>query len=309
MSMTRSIFVTLCVVVAVVLSPISAAQFPCVYNFGGSPDDYEVTRNGKSIPVEFQLQLHEGDTILVRKPDGAISIQFGQDERERKTICASNTSSSGCDVRGLYRMSTPSKGVLSALLDEIFHDLTDLVRPGKPERVHGYAKGYSLPAGAYSEIHMELLGGTVQKLGAGKRELSIVWNGGVPPFRVVIREDTSVTPLFAINSVAKRRIHTTPLDLNPGTYSLEIADADSSLSGEFVVVPADELPVIPLELGDSQLPAEVRQTAQAAWLWSRASRRWRWEGYIRVASVPEDYTPARELRKALEEGIYPQNRE
>jgi len=108
-----------------------------------------------------------------------------------------------------------------------------------------------------------------------------------------------------LSSLQVRESSGTQISFAPGMYSLELSDASDKLNTEFIVVPKDTLPNFPTSLLDERLPSEMRETVQAAWLAAQGAGRWRWEAYLRLEGLSQDYAPARTLRKGLRQGIVP----
>jgi hypothetical protein len=305
----RRILVILGTITCIVIVPhrTLAADYPNVGNFQGSPEDYQIKRNGQRFSVTYQMAIYDGDMILVKQPSGSIRIDFGKDAKDQRTICAAQTTQQKCYAKGLYTVATSSRSRsgAGAILRQLYVQLTSLVTPGIPEPGHGYAKGLGPHSDPYSNIEMPLATTVAQKLVSGKRNLLIVWGGGAPPFQIYIYiyRDLGRVLVIKEDSVMERRTTVNSIELLPGAdYSFTIADSRSSFDGTFSVVQASGLPTAPAELADPALSDDVRDTAVAAWLWRDGGSRWRWEAYLRVAAVSDSFAPAKAVRDALEKG-------
>jgi hypothetical protein len=302
----RRILVILGAIAGIVTVPYRtlAAAYPNVGTFQGAPRDYQITRNGRSVSVSYQMPIYDGDMILVKRPDGSIRIDFGRDAKDQKTICAALTTQMKCDIKGLYQVATSSRDIsgAEAICRQLYIQLTSLVTRGITESSHGYGKGIDAPSDAYSNIRMPLATTVAQKLVSGKRNLVIVWGGGAPPFEVYIYRDPGWVLVFKKDSIVERRTIVNSAELSLGDYSVKISDGHSSFDGAFSVVHAREMPTPPIELTDPALSDDVRDTAVAAWLWRDGGSRWRWEAYLRVAAVSDSFAPAKAARDALEQG-------
>ncbi|MBV9341125.1 MAG: hypothetical protein JO159_09585 [Acidobacteria bacterium] len=285
----------------------AATEFPRIDSFPGAPEDYELFRNGQTIPLTYYMPVLPGDKILVKRANGYIRLLLGPDGKVVR-ICASNTTEPHCDARGPFTVSDSegqkgaSAAVFAEIIAQIGRGLTFIEEKGVAKT---HTRGGANPA-TQMDLGVKMLEGRLQAIVGGSRNLALSWQGGLSPFQLVITREEGAQTVLELKSLSDRQIDNNPVSLQPGMYSLELSDASAKFDAQFMVVTDAELPRFPSALIDEQLPPEMRQTAQAAWLAAQGARRWRWEAYLRLEGLPQDYGPARRLREALRNGMVPQ---
>ena len=153
------------------------------------------------------------------------------------------------------------------------------------------------------DIIVPLLG-LAPVLAAGRRDIDVVWEGGVAPFMVRLVQDGGGT-VAELGPLAERRAALGRVSLVPGDYGLRIDDARGTVRMTRVsVVAASAVPAPPAELRDAALSGIAREVLESVWLAGRGDGRWSWEAYLRLGALGDDIT-ARRLRAELAAGRLP----
>jgi hypothetical protein len=147
---------------------------------------------------------------------------------------------------------------------------------------------------------MPMLEGTfssIPTLKAGKRALSISWFNGKYPYQVQIT--TAEKKVLWQTKTKAQSVKTGKIHLKADqSYWIIIKAANHTTERLFKAVA--KLPDYPAPLQNNHLPEKARRTLQAAWLVKQEPIKWSFEAYQQVFDIADNYGPARELRKALE---------
>jgi len=147
---------------------------------------------------------------------------------------------------------------------------------------------------------------SIPTLKAGTRALSISWFNGKSPYQVQIttaekellwQTETTAQSVKTkkIHSVKTKKIHLKADNF----YWIIIKAANHTTKRSFEAVA--KLPDYPTPLQNNRLPEKARRTLQASWLIKQDRIKWSFEAYQQVFDIADNYGPARELRKVLEE--------
>ncbi len=216
-----------------------------------------VRSDGEEGTVGLGTSLYAGDKLVV-KAGGSLVVAYADGEKE--------------ELKGPTTFAIPEKepmGTTARILGRMQNLLGRKYRQGSnlATRNPGSCPSDGLPASA---LQAPVLA-PVTRLAAGHENLSLAWMGGCPPYRLSM---AAATP--AVQEDLKRplaRLQTGKLE--PGTYALTIADAQSQeIAVEVVVV--STAPNGPLESPPS---SELEAVAHAGWLANHEEGAWRLESF------------------------------
>jgi hypothetical protein len=167
-----------------------------------------------------------------------------------------------------------------------------------PPLVFGGVRGeISLPP-----ISVPLLSPDNQRVVAGHRTISLVWDGSKRPFTIV-HKSPSGTPLLEAKSEDARE--TWKADLEPGVHSIEILDGSmQGVVAHFTVVPESGLPPRVSSAGDRQ--SSARRVADAVRLAMWEAPEWKFEAFLRLSTLDAAPLEVERVRRALERGDAPE---
>src|SRR5438876_5503204 len=186
----------------------AATRVGVVSDFEGTPDNFELYRNGSLVPVARMMDLFNGDEIAVKSPAGSITLAFGPKPDDAVVVCHAQAANSlRCSIKGVYTVNSVSQqqGKMSALLADIGLALTYLAGQKPASVVETRVRGYT-------EIKLPLLDGE-KRVASGTRHLQLAWQGGEAPFRVTLRRPTG--ELYS-RSVSGRLVEWQQFQLVPG---------------------------------------------------------------------------------------------
>jgi len=251
-----------------------------VDGFEGAAQGYALERQGQTIEVVALMPLRAGDNLLVRNAAGRIRIHLGES-------AARSIERSGSPFRVPAGGETPTPW---ANLMDWTGSLLGGNTGGQPTtQVKVFSRGNSDAPPSSALLYT----GTAL-LAAGRRPLALAWTNGKPPFRVQLTPTgAGQTAVVALDGLAEPICSTPEVDLVPGTYRLEIRDAQArDLLTEIRVVSTDALPRPDPSLIPQGVSDEARRTLSAAWLAGRdGGWVWRLEAYQRVVGL-RGYDPA-----------------
>jgi hypothetical protein len=274
-----------------------AAQVGWIEKFDGRAADYGVMRVREQHPPECcWTPLYVGDRVIVHRESGRIYLHFGGGRSV--VVCRKKTSAAGCEEGSPYAVgAAQDTGLAASLVGWVGDWLTGwwADRPTERERQTRIRGG---------EIIVPLLDTRQVRVLAGERALRLAWQGGGPPYRLVIYRQGVIEPLVLRENIPEPRFGEN-FAFEPDVYSLELRDSRGlSWRKSIIVLPVEAVPAPP-GMALEGLPREMRETLLAAWLASQDEGAWTWEAYLRVTALPENYTPAAALRDALESGRRP----
>ncbi|MGD8312776.1 MAG: hypothetical protein PVJ66_09280 [Gammaproteobacteria bacterium] len=260
--------------------------------FDGPAEAYTLERGGEAIAVAVYLPVYVGDRIQaaeghvlkIGKSDGTVlSIDhsigiFTIEEADQPATALGNFLQWAGSWFERYVDSTQTDSMVSSMV----------------------SRGEKGPP-----ISMSLFPTGQARMLAGNRTIALYWDGGEPPFGLVLRGREASDPLLKVDGIDQGRTSIGPLDFQVGTYYLEVSDTDEVEIVRIDVVTDDSFPARPAEMQDAGMPNEVLNNLEAMWLAGQGDGEWVLEGYQRVADSRNEQTAARLLRQALEEGIAP----
>ena len=286
-------FIYLFVIWSCFLPPIALAEELQVVGWlqevDGDLGNITLIRGNTRVPVAFFMELHEGDKLIIDKSDTIIGV--GLAENNMVTI----TSNQSPYV--MRRIGKPPS-IARNLMKWAGNWITGLYKESeRGDVVQLVTRAPTLPIKA-----PVLMADPLYVIGT-HAGLCVAWQGGSPPFTVTVKAGGDRAESFKEKGVQDRRTCISA-DLIAGKgYELTIQDVGGNLfETELVALAPDALPDEPLELKSSVLPDQSKATLYATWLLSRGKGQWILTAYQQVASVADDYLPARLVRDALERG-------
>ncbi len=254
-------------------------------DFDGELADYRIQRDRQFIPeVKVYTAIYPDDLIYVSKHHFIEIRQCGKVHRITHKD-SPFTVQQKCKEIGLIDNAWLSlKGFIQ-------YFVTIVQEPP----VHSYTKSdKQSPA-------IPMLEGTffsIPTLKAGTRALSISWFNGKSPYQVQIT--TAEKKVLWQTQTTAQSVKTKKIHLKVDNfYRLIIKAANHTTEREFEAVA--KLPDYPAPLQDNTSPENMRRTLQAAWLVEQDRIKWSFEAYQQAFDIADNYGPARELRRALED--------
>jgi len=254
-------------------------------DFDGELADYRIQRDRQFIPeVKVYTAIYPDDLIYVSKHHFIEIRQCGKVHRITHKD-SPFTVQQKCKEIGLIDNAWLSlKGFIQYLVTIV-----------QEPPVHSYTKSDKKPP------VIPMLKGTfssIPTLKAGKRALSISWFNGKLPYQVQIT--TAEKKLLWQTQTKAQSVKTEKIHLKANHfYWIIIKAANHTTEQEFEAVA--KLPDYPAPLQDNTSPENMRRTLQAAWLAEQDRIKWSFEAYQQVFDIADNYGPARELRRALED--------
>ena len=139
----------------------------------------------------------------------------------------------------------------------------------------------------------------------GSRDLYLSWRGGTSSLSVSITREGSGTPVFQVAGIEAQSWRFEQIDLTPGTYQVEIADAENSVAFPLQVVDAQYRPSVAPFCRDAAVSDELQTLTHAYCLASIEDGQWAFEAYQLLMPVANGgYPPAELLLGGLRAGEY-----
>lgn len=262
-----------------------------VEGFEGGPADYRVLRDGRPIPVDFFLELFDGDEISVLHDSHRIRLDLYYGDGR---LVEWGKRQGPLVVRA---GAVPTVGMNFRRWAWSW-----FAQAREENSISVHVRG----AGGVVPLSLPLLSERPGRVIAGTRTLALAWYGGRPPYQVRVYQVDTQSPMLSLEKIGEVRVRSGSIALPQGAYVVEVRDADGSqVSGRFEALLKDQVPADPAELSQSRLPDPVRNTMVAVWLASRGNGAWVLEAYQRVVPLAASYYPAGLLRDTLEQGERP----
>lgn len=244
----------------------------------------EIERDGQRIPAAAWTTLRRNDRIIIQS-DG-ISAEIKTNTKPPRSI---GMAQSPFVLTECLDLPGPVANAVQYVRDLVGGDrMTTL----------GWEAG---TRGDGAPIEVAFLGSRA-RLAAGERIVSLVWRGGSPPFSVDVRGPGG-SSVASEKNVAGRRISTPRIALVPGVYRVGVADAHTSASGTFEVLPANVVAVPPTRIAEWTTDSGVGTILRSLWLSDSGvdGGKWRFEAWQRLREVAERYEAARVASLGLED--------
>ncbi len=294
----QSLLVALIATIAMIsLAPRSKAQpgpppvAAVIIGLDRQSSSYYIRRGNMGIQVRFYAPLINGDIIQVLDPSASLTIRFVNAHIVRVTRANS-------PFRINLVVQRPSAG--SNMGNVVWMNVTRSGDAGV--RTMGSRGVDTLSAG---QLRMGLpgLADGVAVIAAGERKFAVEWNGGKPPYRVVLTNGAGRVLSDEAAIKTQRLLVTSRLvAFEPGKYSLTLTDAEGArVQGSFEAS-SQPLPAPGVEQA-SDLEGDALAAFTAAWLIEKDQKRLSYEAYLRIQDAAENgWQPAIELRRWLGSG-------
>ena len=249
---------------------------------------YTLTREGVTRPVAICMQVFKNDVFGVSSPTGRLELRLAG---VAEPVIVSKQ-------HGPYTVvaEPPKQSYWSPLLGWLAGEF-NLMDTSKKVR-------FSAAIRAGHEKFSAPILRSPQSLEAGKRSLAIAWRGARPA-HITLRS-ASNRKIIAEGSGSDGKWTSQAIDLRPGHYTIEIAESEThSVNGEIDVLPPDQMPQSPDDLKRSDIPAELRVSAQAAWLASQGKQAFMLEALQLLGPLRAKFEPAETLASELTDGRAP----
>lgn len=265
-----------------------------------TPADYQLIRQGQILPaknIRFLTHLYANDQLKIKNGTCEMTLRLGE-----INIVHLNADRLFYTVpEELKQPPTLPKNCWDVLVESV-HYLLYGERETPPRTVS--------IRGPKEELLQTLVIPSLQTAGArlvaGDRALNLLWEGGLPPYRVRMYQGESKSPVLENAKVTTRQIWLAPYSFKEGqTYRIrveslpesnckaQLSESQCLATGHFTVVASAQLPAMPLELKQSALTEEQKQTLFVAWLLhpDRQNRvTWGLEAYQRVAAGQDEFS-------------------
>ena len=297
-----------------------AQEVGWINQFDGQASDYLLQREDKTFPVTLLMLLKVGDKISVNDKQHSIElnlqggIQSVKVTYENSPFLIQASHQAPAELSGLWKWTTER-------VDEWHQLLMAQAEQLEQSKTRGESKSTGPIMPLISNVKPDE---TLQsaRLVAGKRPLHLQWQGGTPPYRVIIKQ--RLDELLTLTT-DKTEITTEAINFEGDkSYHVKIIDANNlSFTGGFRVVSPENLPTYPESLPVNRLPPIVYQTLQAIWLATQKDpkveatlvdketpaqetqpdgSKWIFEAYQQAAALASQYLPAQLLQQALAQG-------
>lgn len=152
------------------------------------------------------------------------------------------------------------------------------------------------------------LGNYAPMLVAGERSLYLTWHGGVPPYRVSMKQYGG-SIVIQQDNIGATFVRLPRMLLLPGRYVLRVEGSDKHGIEEdsITVVDAARLPPPPIALAEATLAKADRELLYAYYLEGWGKGEWTLEALQRAAAIDPATPVAREwlVRRFFQEGLAP----
>lgn len=253
-----------------------------VIGFDKSPSAYAVLRGANQVPLSFNLALANGDIVRVLEDNASLRLRYVD-----RSIVVVTKRSSPMRIWAESTEPTVSDNALEVIWNSITR-ATDLGSKSTSTRGDADAVDVLIPG---------LVEGAAT-IARGNRHLELEWVGGAPPFQVTLQNSAGRT---VFNRAGLNERSTSPeLALEPGAYSIVVADAKSAVRLGFSVAP-----VIPNRPFVEPASADTmeRDTLRCAALVAANPLSYSWESYLCASeAASKGWQPAIALRSWIARG-------
>ncbi len=243
-----------------------------IESFTCTSADYELIRQGKPLSAEeikFLTRLYANDEVKLKNRTCEMTLRLGE-----INIVHLNADKLFYPVAEMKQPPTLSENLWDTLKQGINYLLygegeiptrTVSIRGPKEEPLQALVIPFLQTDGA--------------RLVEGDRTLNILWEGGVPPYRVRMYSGESKSSMLEKAKVMTRQVQLDKHSFAEGqTYRVQVESLPESnckaklsesqcvATGHFTIVASAQLPVMPPELKQSALTEEQKQTLFVAWL-------------------------------------------
>lgn len=185
----------------------------------GPSTSYVVRRQDALVPVTFNMAFLNGDTIEVLKPDQSMKIRYvdGKDDKITKANSpfllkprAPVTDATSNQIRALWKNVTKSHDDGLATHAVRDNDRLALDMPGLSDKT--------------------------ARITAGDRHFMLLWNGGRPPYQVIVRN--SRNEILVDEKLPQRQllVSSRTIAFVQGTYTIELSTQSERVLGGFEAV-------------------------------------------------------------------------
>jgi hypothetical protein len=258
-----------------------AQEVGWINHFDGDPENYLIKRGDDTVSVAFLTLLNVGDEITVTDEQHSIDLilRFGT---QPVKVTHENSPYQVENTNQVY----PEKDMLWTWTKQHISKWHKLTLPKDSDLE---SNGLVMPLLANVRGPATLV--------AGKRALHLQWYGGIPPYKVQIKQRRK---LLLTQISYTPAIETEQMLFKAGkSYRVVVTDAknETFIGGFRAMV---NVPSHPKALQNANLPENIRHTLQATWLVGEEGN-WIFEAYQQASKLTE-YLPAQLLKKALAQG-------
>lgn len=241
-----------------------------------------VLREGQEVPVQIGGALFDGDQVVVREANAAVTIETVNDRHMRV-----DAQHSPHPIKG----ELPAGGRFSAfaaMIGELFR--------GRPE-----ARTVNLIGRNDDALRLQIGRAVPQHVVPGTR-LWVGWQGGVKPYTVEIRDRAGGKVLAATSASGRSAVVGLPREVS-GPLVLAVSDAaGAQVHVDLLADPTP--PAVPAWISDGAPTPAFGQVASALWLLDRKPAEWDLHAAA-IAAEAGSYGAAEELLLRLAEGKRP----
>lgn len=246
----------------------SAGEIGYVEDFTGLASRYRVTHDGHEIPMRLCLPLYVGDTIEAL------------DDKARATLRMIDHPEPVAWSRGDRDTKLTTSGAGTSFLSDLMNSTLAALSPfdeQKRDRVLTTIRG-----DGGGEFGVPLLESR-QTISLGQKTIAVGWLPASTLAEISITDKKGKA--LVSKSKASGGIWLSPsLNLKPGQYRVTLVAGGSKVAGDIDVVDALQIPHLPAELTQENIPQSLRHTAQAVWLAAQSNGQYRLEALQLVAN-------------------------
>lgn len=236
-----------------------------------STDTVSISRDGKTLPYTPATRLlYEGDRIALAQAGLTLKLVIG----ENTILLKSDQAKPGSPY--VVKLAGEIPSVQKNLLDWISDKLTGKGKqPSLAKAISASARNN--PPGTLP-LSMPIIGQSDAQLVSGKRDLRLSWQGGVTPYRIILKQGGKEVVADNITELA----HTfTDVTIQEDKLELTLEDSKGKRFVETIrIVPEARRPPMPVPLKEARLEADIRNHLYGEWLleqgndWSLEALQW-----------------------------------
>lgn len=261
-----------------------------IEDYSGTEGQYAIRRGNAELQVGVWAELLVGDKVRVKEAGQTLTVRYTDESRET------------FGPEAITSDPLAPRGEESSVLRNLFASLAGVIHDFREQRVETVA---AITRGVEPLALDPLNASGANLLVAGRRTLYLAWRDGIPPFSVTVTRNDPYSEVVQASGLSGRSWHSEAIDLQPGTYQVTIADADTS--GTFVLQVVDETSGPAVATGCVAAASdEVLNTLTHAYCLARLDNgRWAFEASQLLAPVASGgYKPAKLLLEGLRAGEY-----